>query len=510
MGSRGEKLRSIARLGILLAAASAPACALAQSSGDSQAPSLPSFLDDRRLRELEAARRAAEDASKQKQDTETKRKADDDRRLAAEAEAKRKAEEIRRALAGEAAGKQKEAAEAEARAKAAEEEKRQAEAEARRKVEEEKRQAEAEARRKAEDEKRQAEAEARRKAEDEKRQAEAEARRKAEEEKRQAEAEARRKAEDDKRQAEAETRRRAEEEKRQAAEAETRRTAEEEQRRREAEARRRPEPGAPAQPTARAAMTATPPKINPAEMPCPPAKVASSPLPAGRAGVTIESECRAGQGFSFSYGSLSLPAEFDGTGRYNAPFDLFLGKDAPLEAVFADKTRARVPAQGLDFERISKIAIVWRAPVNLDLHALEYTARHGGAGHVWASAASSAEAALEQSRKTGRGRGFMSAVADETAEDDKAEVYTFWHAEGQESGAISLMVDYETRGDVPRADACGSGPLATVEFRVFRLARGAPSPASEQRALAPAPCGKPLPAGARFNPDSMPHLLIRR
>jgi hypothetical protein len=153
---------------------------------------------------------------------------------------------------------------------------------------------------------------------------------------------------------------------------------------------------------------------------------------------------------------------------------------------------------------------VWRAPVNLDLHALEYTARQGGAGHVWASAPSSSEAALEQSRKTARGRGFMSALADGTAEDDKVEIYTFWHAEGQEGGAVSLMVDYETRGDLPRDDACGSGQLASIEFRVFRLARGAAAPVSEQRALPAAPCGKPLPAEVRFNPDSMPHLLIRR
>ena len=178
---------------------------------------------------------------------------------------------------------------------------------------------------------------------------------------------------------------------------------------------------------------------------------------------------------------------------------------------FSRTRRGRAfPPRGLDFDRVSKIAIVWRVPVNLDLHALEYTARQGGAGHVWASAPSSSEAALEQSRKTARGRGFMSAVADGTAEEDKVEVYTFWHAEGQEGGAVSLMVDYETRGDLPRAEACGSGQLASVNFRVFRLARGSASAVSEQRALAAAPCGQPLPAEARFNPDLMPHLLIRR
>jgi hypothetical protein len=478
LSPRGEKLRSAVWLGVGLAAAIVPALALAQSaapgepSGSQAAPPLPSFLDDRRLREIEAARRAAEEAARQKQESDARRKAEDDRRLAAEAEAKRKAEEIRRAITGEAAGKRHDAGKGagdgdEAEARLREERRQAAEAEARRKEEEEKRQA-----------------------------AEAEARRKAEEEKRQA--------------AEAEARRKAEEEKRQAAEAEARRKVEEEQRRRaaEAEAKRKTEPAPPHAP-ARAAVAA-PPKITPAGTPCPAAKLTATPLPGGRAELAIESECRAGQVLTLSYGSFSLPAEFDAGGRYEATFDLFLGKDAPLEAVFADKTRARIAVQGLDFDRISKIAIVWRAPVNLDLHALEYTARHGGAGHVWAKSPSSADAALEQSRKTARGRGFLSAAADGTAEGDKVEVYTFWHADGQESGAVSLMVDYETRGEVPLAEACGSGSLASIEFRVLRLARGAAAAVTEQRALAAAPCGKPLPAEARFNPDSMPHLMIRR
>ena len=121
---------------------------------------------------------------------------------------------------------------------------------------------------------------------------------------------------------------------------------------------------------------------------------------------------------------------------------------------------------------------------------------------------SDAEGAASLAQAESRGHGFLSSSSTAAGGGDKVEVYTFWHVAGQESGAVTLAVDYETRGEIPKAASCGAGALASVEMQVWRLFRGEP-PESESRTLAAAPCDAPLPEAARYNPDSMPQLKIR-
>lgn len=241
---------------------------------------------------------------------------------------------------------------------------------------------------------------------------------------------------------------------------------------------------------------------------CGTAQIATASVPGGRMRIDIDSGCRAGESVLVTYGGVKFERALDKAGRLSFTLDLFQGREPEIAVQFKDGARNPVAAKTDDLDKVSKLAVMWQAPVNLDLHAFEYTARLGAKGHVWAGQPGSAETAQTQAAADARGRGFLSSQSDASSPGDKVEVYTFWHVPGQDGGAVTLAVDYETRGATPKAETCGNGKLARVDMRVWRLVRGA-GPEGEERMLASVPCGSELPAEVRYNPDSMPHLRVR-
>ena len=214
----------------------------------------------------------------------------------------------------------------------------------------------------------------------------------------------------------------------------------------------------------------------------------------------IGTPCRADQVIRFGYGDATLVRKLDGAGRLELTLDLFAGTASPIAIVFEDGSSRELPARATDLDKLEKIALIWRAPVDLDLHAFEYGATFGQPGHVWAQAPLSAQAAREQTASNRRGRGFLSRSDDGQnggdGSGDKIEVYTFFRFPEQPAGAVSIAVDYASRGELPAGAACGTGPLAEVRFETVVTSRGRVS--REAGVLAPVPCGTPLAADARF------------
>jgi hypothetical protein len=505
--------------------------------------------------QAEARRRIEAESSRKLADAEAERKrlladaaaavgradAEAARRAAAEAEAAQRAEaERQQRLAGEEAARRA-AAEAEAAQRAeAERQQRLAEAEAARKAAAE---AEAVQRAEAERQQRLAGEEAARKAA-----AEAEVAQRAEAERRQklAEAEAARKAA-----AEAEAAQRAEVELQQklAADAATRRAQESDAaHRREvehlkseardvgahrsaeiadaAQARRRtdgealrtadvaapPNTEAPAETRPAAARVAA--LATPAAEPVVPVVVAvkpgvsTAPRAGGLADVAIRAPAHAGQRVSIAYASMTLVRTLDKAGNLDLVLDLVEG-DGEAVVSFSDGASERIAVRSSDGDKLRKVAILWDSPVDLDLHALEYGGRIGGAGHLWSSAPGSGEAAFARLAATERSHGFLSTVDDGRGAGAKLEVYTIWLAQAQRSGIISFAIDNVTRGDVPSGDHCGEGSLASVPFTVIRYAPDA-APTRESVMLSPAPCGQPLGAEGRLNRAAIEALRIRQ
>lgn len=242
---------------------------------------------------------------------------------------------------------------------------------------------------------------------------------------------------------------------------------------------------------------------------CSSADVQTEPLDGGRMRISITATCRPGEAVQISYGGAEIIRRLDPRGSLEYVLDCFAGAAAPAELRFADGTRQSVPIAARDLDAVSKIAVIWRAPVNLDLHVFEYAARYDDAGHLWAQAPSSMEQARTQVAAEKRGHGYLSSSDSEASLGDKVEVYTFLHSDEQTSGAISMALDYETRGELPAGATCGQGALAEIDFQVSMRPRGG-QPTRQAGVLTRVECGQRIAREARLNQAALPGLRIRR
>lgn len=240
---------------------------------------------------------------------------------------------------------------------------------------------------------------------------------------------------------------------------------------------------------------------------CPDPLVSAQPLPGGRSKVTVQSPCRRGQDVSLQYGPIAIRRTLDDKGAAELIADMFLGSDAETSVSFADGKQQRLRLAPGDLDEVTKVAIVWDAPVNLDLHAVEYAAANGEPGDVWSGAPRDAAISAALVARDGRGHGFMSSTDDGKEAGPKAEVFTFWQKKGQARGAIAMALDYETRGSVPDGETCGNGHYAQVSLEI--IVRAIDGAISRQNGLIPsAPCGIALGTAARYQSGVIPDLRI--
>ena len=212
--------------------------------------------------------------------------------------------------------------------------------------------------------------------------------------------------------------------------------------------------------------------------------------PGGFLDINVSAPCLAGRGFEVRYGPYAFTSRFDERGQASYRLDLFLGTTAKISVVLEDGAKLPVNAPDFDFGHLSKVALVWKADVNLDLHALEYLATPATEGHIWPANPSSFEKAFEASMKD-KGRGFLSTIMRGDQAGDKVDVYTFISAIEQRPGVVSLFVDFETRGSEKRADTCGEGENASVTFEIVQFVKG--ETITRQRiAIAPLSCDAEL------------------
>lgn len=242
---------------------------------------------------------------------------------------------------------------------------------------------------------------------------------------------------------------------------------------------------------------------------CPPASIETTPLPAGLMRVTIASPCRKQEKVRMLYAGIEWVYAIGGDGVLTAQIDCVVGEDFPLDIVFADGSRVSLKVQALDLARVTKIAVLWRAPVNLDLHAFEYAAKPGSPGHVWTGATPSAEEAEATTRGTKRGRGVITTASNGTEAGTKLEVYTFWRSPEQKSGVVAMALDYESRARQPQdPDTCGTGLYSEIRYETIQFDRGL-SIKRQIGSLAPVDCNVELSGQARYNTKTIPEIAAK-
>ena len=238
-------------------------------------------------------------------------------------------------------------------------------------------------------------------------------------------------------------------------------------------------------------------------------EVTTEALDGGLMRIRIAGGCRPSEAVQISYGGAEMIRRLDAFGALDFNLDCFAGTGSAVELRFADGSRKTLPVIANDLERVSKVAVVWRAAVNLDLHVFEYGAAFEAPGHLWAKNPGSQGAVRVVAQAERRGHGFLSSTDSEQTLGDKVEVYTFYHNDEQASGAIALALDYETRGETPNGATCGTGALAEVDFQVVILPRKGQA-ARQSGVLTRVACGTRISQEARYNQSALPGLRIRR
>ena len=242
---------------------------------------------------------------------------------------------------------------------------------------------------------------------------------------------------------------------------------------------------------------------------CPPATIDVTPLPAGMMQLAIVSPCRKQESVRTLYAGIELIHTFNQGGELKADIDCIAGDGFPLDVLFEDGSRSTVKVAALDLDHVTKVAVLWNAPVNLDLHAFEYAARPDSAGHIWAGAPSSAPDAEARVTDTGRGHGFMSSVSDGTEAGTKLEVYTFWRQADQKNGVISMALDYESRARRPQdLDTCGNGLYSEVRYETVLFDRNI-SIKRQFGNLGAIDCNVQLSGLARYNNKTIPEITAK-
>lgn len=255
--------------------------------------------------------------------------------------------------------------------------------------------------------------------------------------------------------------------------------------------------------------------LSPAAIAAKPAETCAAPaiateaLDGGRMGLAITAPCLGNADVEIAYGGATFVYRLDGKGTAGVVLDCFAGADKPAEVKFSDGTAKSLPIQANDLLRVSKVAIIWQMPVNLDLHAFEYAALAGQRGHLFEGSPGSESAAFKETEAGPRGRGFMSATSLGKGPGDKVEVYTFINRDDQTVGAIDFAIDYQTRGDAPTAATCAGGSEAEVPYRMSLMVRGK-AIGIEKGRIAAAPCGAALNPAVRYGRGALPVLKVRK
>jgi len=206
------------------------------------------------------------------------------------------------------------------------------------------------------------------------------------------------------------------------------------------------------------------------------------PRPAGRTTLVVVSPCHAGSIAELRYSDLRLAIPLDENGRGEVEV---LGFDSRADAVlwFRDGREIGFSIPFVGMRNLTRVALVWDAPVVLDLHAFEFGAGTGGEGHVHPGNRRS----FEEIRRGGGG--FLTTYSSINGIGQNMQVYSYWKRRSNTAGVVDLAVDYASRSHERRPDTCGGGPYAAPAFVVLRSENGEMDRALNRR-LSAMDCGQ--------------------
>ncbi len=149
---------------------------------------------------------------------------------------------------------------------------------------------------------------------------------------------------------------------------------------------------------------------------------------------TVVSPCRPGQAFQVNHAGLEFSAEtdIDGVANFIVPA---MQSNATVEVQFSDGARKDETIQVRNMDKVTRVAVMWSADIDFDLHAREFGAQSGTLGHIWSGRTGDYSAARRA------GGGYLTLLGPQSGIGAKAEVYTIIQSSRTQSGLVDLSLE---------------------------------------------------------------------
>ena len=183
------------------------------------------------------------------------------------------------------------------------------------------------------------------------------------------------------------------------------------------------------------AQAATPPQAHDRDA-CDPHLLAT-PQAAAMVLLELSSPCVADQRVTLHHNGMMITERTDSAGQLVVQIPA-LARQAVFMAAFEHGSIAVAKTEVTSVDIYDRVVVQWAGPGELQIHALEFGADYGDAGHVWAMAPQDVQRAV-----AGLG-GFVSLHGRSMPDQDlRAQVYTFPTATTGQTGDIALSVEAE-------------------------------------------------------------------
>ena len=161
------------------------------------------------------------------------------------------------------------------------------------------------------------------------------------------------------------------------------------------------------------------------------------PVAAAMVNLTLEAPCLPDERVTVHHSGLLFSQTTDETGALDITVPA-LSRDAVFIVAFSNGEGGVAQTTVEEIVDFDRVALQWKGDAGFQLHAREFGAEYGSAGHVWSGAARDMSYGV-----TGQG-GFISKLGNPDVPDGlMAEVYTFPASTAQNAGNVALSVETE-------------------------------------------------------------------
>jgi hypothetical protein len=164
----------------------------------------------------------------------------------------------------------------------------------------------------------------------------------------------------------------------------------------------------------------------------------ASPAPAAQVLLDVSAPCHQTARVTVHHSGMFFTEKTDAAGTISLTIPA-LAEQAVYIVAFSDGEGAVAQTQVADIADYNRVVLQWSGAAGFELHAREFGAAYGSAGHVWAGSAVASLARLE----SGTGGYLTHHGREDVAEPHSVEIYTFPATMSGRNGQIDLSVEAE-------------------------------------------------------------------